>query len=131
MIVERIWHIYCTWTPANTNTWYDLILDTVKHVELEYNMRLATESGHNWCDMSAGTRHSGPALFIDMPPSIVSDRDPFWQVLFSQLDTRLVMSTAYKSKMDGQAEQVNRAVEDVLSSHATSFTSRSRLLLMV
>ncbi|KAE9248599.1 hypothetical protein PF002_g5702 [Phytophthora fragariae] len=71
----------------------------------------------------------------DLPESIVSDRDPrftsaFWTRLFALLDTRLLMSTAAHPETDGQTERVNRVLEDVLRSYATSFASWSSFLPM-
>ncbi|KAE9290632.1 hypothetical protein PR003_g25242 [Phytophthora rubi] len=81
-------------------------------------------------------------LFLDLvfrhhglPESIVSDRDPrftsaFWTRLFALLGTRLLMSTAAHPETDGQTERVNRVLEDVLRSYATSFASWSSFLPM-
>jgi transposase InsO family protein len=64
----------------------------------------------------------------DLPVSIVSDRDSrftaaFWTRLFELLGTRLLISTAAHPETDGQTERVNRVLEDVLRSYATSYTS--------
>ncbi|GMF53050.1 unnamed protein product [Phytophthora fragariaefolia] len=72
-------------------------------------------------------RHHG------LPESIVSDRDPrftsaFWTALFQLLGTKLSMSTAAHPETDGQTERVNRVLEDVLRSYATSFSSWSKFL---
>ncbi|GMG17716.1 unnamed protein product [Phytophthora fragariaefolia] len=72
-------------------------------------------------------RHHG------LPELIVSDRDPrftsaFWTALFQLLGTKLSMSTATHPETDGQTERVNRVLEDVLRSYATSFTSWSKFL---
>ncbi|KAE8960447.1 hypothetical protein PF011_g30090 [Phytophthora fragariae] len=69
-------------------------------------------------------RHHG------LPESIVSDRDPrftsaFWSILFQLLGMKLSMSTAAHPETDGQTERVNRVLEDVLRSYATSFASWS------
>ncbi|GMF23678.1 unnamed protein product [Phytophthora fragariaefolia] len=74
-------------------------------------------------------RHHG------LPKSIVSGRDPcftsaFWTRLLALLGTRLLMSTAAHPETDGQTERVNRILEDVLRSYATSFTSWSSFLPM-
>ncbi|GMF62176.1 unnamed protein product [Phytophthora fragariaefolia] len=80
-------------------------------------------------------------LFLDLvfqhglPESIVSDRDPrftsaFWTRLVALLGTRLLMSTAAHPETDGQKERVNRVLEDVLHSYATSFPSWSSFLPM-
>ena len=72
-------------------------------------------------------RHHG------LPENIVSDRDPrftsaFWTSLFELLGTKLQMSTAAHPETDGQTERVNRVLEDVLRSYATSFSSWSTFL---
>ncbi|KAE8955818.1 hypothetical protein PF011_g31683 [Phytophthora fragariae] len=86
------------------------------------------------------TADESAELFLDLvfrhhglPESIVSDRDPrftsaFWTRLFALLDTRLLMSTAAHPETDGQTERVNRVLEDVLRSYATSFASWSSFL---
>ena len=65
-------------------------------------------------------RHHG------MPDDIISDRDPrftakFFEFVFKSLGTRLRMSTADHPQTDGQTERVNRMLEDILRSYATSF----------
>lgn len=57
-----------------------------------------------------------------VPDSILSDRDPrftasFWRALWSQLGTKLVMSTAYHPQTDGQTERANRTLEEQLRSY--------------
>ncbi|KAE9109711.1 hypothetical protein PF005_g13739 [Phytophthora fragariae] len=64
----------------------------------------------------------------DLPESIVSDRDSrftsaFWTRLFALLGTWLLMFTAAQPETDGQTERVNRVLDDVLRSYATSLTS--------
>jgi hypothetical protein len=54
-----------------------------------------------------------------VPESILSDRDPrftahFWRALWSQLGTKLMMSTAYHPQTDGQTERANRTLEEML-----------------
>ncbi|KAF1321175.1 reverse transcriptase, partial [Globisporangium splendens] len=68
-----------------------------------------------------------------LPVEIVSDRDTrftskFWRALFGLLDTKLSMSTAAHPETDGQTERVNRVLEDVLCSYATSFKEWSEFL---
>ncbi|TMW54928.1 hypothetical protein Poli38472_000475 [Pythium oligandrum] len=79
------------------------------------------------------TAEESAALFLDhvfrlhgLPETLVSDRDTrftplFWRTLFKLLDTKLQMSTAAHPETDGQTERVNRVLEDVLRSYATSF----------
>lgn len=74
-------------------------------------------------------RHHG------LTESIVSDLDPrfvaaFWRSLFESLGIRLPMSTAAYPETDSQTERVNRVLEDVLRSYATSFSSWSDFLPM-
>ena len=62
-----------------------------------------------------------------MPNEIISDRDPrftakFYKFVFKLLGTRLSMSTADHPETDGQTERVNRVLEDILRSFATSFS---------
>ncbi|KAF1323549.1 reverse transcriptase, partial [Globisporangium splendens] len=68
-----------------------------------------------------------------LPSEIVSDRDTrftsrFWRTLFGILDAKLSMSTAAHPETDGQTERVNRVLEDVLRSYATSFGEWSEFL---
>ncbi|KAF1329375.1 reverse transcriptase, partial [Globisporangium splendens] len=68
-----------------------------------------------------------------LPVEIVSDRDTrftskFCRALFGLLDTKLSMSTAAHPETDGQTERVNRVLEDVLRSYATSFKEWSEFL---
>ncbi|KAE8999235.1 hypothetical protein PR002_g18514 [Phytophthora rubi] len=87
----------------------------------------ADESAELFLDLVS--RHHG------LPESIVSDRDPrftsaFWTRLFALLGTRLLMSTVAHPETDGHTERVNRVLEDVLRSYATSFASWSSFLPM-
>ncbi|KAJ0392880.1 hypothetical protein ATCC90586_010562 [Pythium insidiosum] len=88
-------------------------------------------------------RIEAAAVFLDsvfrlhgLPETLVSDRDPrftsaFWRSLFRLLDTRLQMSTAAHPETDGQTERMNRVLEDILRSYATSFQSWSEFLPLV
>ncbi|KAF1326656.1 reverse transcriptase, partial [Globisporangium splendens] len=63
----------------------------------------------------------------------VYDRDTrftskFWRALFGLLDTKLSLSTAAHPETDSQTERVNRVLEDVLRSYATSFKEWSDYL---
>jgi len=54
-----------------------------------------------------------------LPSSIISDRDPrftghFWKALWKTLGTSLDMSTAFHPQTDGQTEQMNRTLEEML-----------------
>ncbi|CAI5745589.1 unnamed protein product [Peronospora destructor] len=88
----------------------------------------AAETASHFID--AVYRHHG------LPESIISDRNPrftsaFWTKLFELLGTRLKVSTAAYSETDRRTERVNRVLEDVLCSYATSFTSWSTFLPLV
>ena len=57
-----------------------------------------------------------------VPDSILSDRDPrftasFWGSFWSQLGSKLVMSTAYHPQTDGQTERANRTLEEMLRAY--------------
>ena len=61
-------------------------------------------------------RHHG------VPEAILSDRDPrftanFWRALWTQLGTKLTMSTAYHPQTDGQTERANRTLEEMLRAY--------------
>ena len=61
-------------------------------------------------------RHHG------LPEVILSDRDPrftanFWRALWTQLGTKLAMSTAYHPQTDGQTERANRTLEEMLRAY--------------
>jgi hypothetical protein len=56
------------------------------------------------------------------PEVIVSDRDSrftsnFWKALWKLSGTQLAMSTSYHPQTDGQTENVNRAVQDILRAY--------------
>jgi hypothetical protein len=56
------------------------------------------------------------------PENIVSDRDSrftsnFWTALWKLAGTELAMSTSYHPQTDGQTENVNRAVQDILRAY--------------
>jgi hypothetical protein len=54
-----------------------------------------------------------------VPSVIVSDRDSrftsrFWQILQKEMGTELKFSTAFHPQTDGQSEQTNQILEDML-----------------
>ena len=58
------------------------------------------------------------------PESIISDRDTrftsnFWQSLWQLTGTKLKMSSSYHPQTDGQTENVNRAVQDMLKAYVS------------
>jgi len=60
--------------------------------------------------------------------SIVSDRDPrftanFWQALWALLGTKLKMSTAYHPQSDGQTENTNKTLENMLRAYVNNSLS--------
>jgi hypothetical protein len=59
-----------------------------------------------------------------LPTAIISDRDArftsnFWRSLWSCLDTKLNMSTAFRPQTDGQTERVNRVLEEMLRNYVS------------
>jgi hypothetical protein len=68
-------------------------------------------------------------IFIDniyskkgLPSLLVSDRDPrftseFWKSLFSQLGTKLNLSTSHHPQTDGQTERTHRSIEQILRAY--------------
>ena len=60
------------------------------------------------------------------PKTIVSDRDKvftstFWRALFSSVDTKLLMSSAYHPQTDGQTKRVNQILEDMLRARVLTY----------
>ena len=90
------------------------------HLVTDYATITAAETAAHFVD--AVFRHHG------LPENIVTDRDPrftsaFWTSFFELLGTKLQMSTTARLETDGQTESVNRVLEDIFRSYATSFTS--------
>ena len=59
-----------------------------------------------------------------MPASIVSDRDPrmtslFWKGLFENMDTTLKFSSSFHPQTDGQSEEANSTVLDLLKCYVS------------
>ena len=64
----------------------------------------------------------------EAPSSIVSDRGPqfvsqFWEALHKSIGTKLDFSTAYHPQTDGQTEQVNQILEDMLRASVLNYGS--------
>ncbi|GMF31092.1 unnamed protein product [Phytophthora fragariaefolia] len=100
-------------------------------------VHLAPVAAEVTADESAKLFHDLVLRHHGLPESIVSDRDPrftsaFWTRLFALLGSRLslLISTAAHPEKDGQTKRVNRVLEDVLPSYATSFPSWSSFLPM-
>ena len=55
----------------------------------------------------------------------------FWQSVFQSLGTRLTMSTSDHPETDGQAERVNRVLEEILRGYVQSYPDWSEFLPMV
>ena len=61
-----------------------------------------------------------------MPSSLVSDRDPrfvsdFWRSLHKLMGTELNMSTANHPQTDGQTENANKTIEDMLRAYVSPY----------
>ncbi|MCO5571653.1 hypothetical protein L7F22_025400 [Adiantum nelumboides] len=59
-----------------------------------------------------------------MPQSIVSDRDPrmtslFWKALFENMGTTLMFSSSFHPQTDGQSEEANSTVLDLLKCYVS------------
>ncbi|KAE9234358.1 hypothetical protein PF004_g9395 [Phytophthora fragariae] len=136
--------------PIATSAWRSVCMDFIFGLPRDTEGRTGV---HVFVDRFSKMVHLAPVavevtadesaeLFLDLvfrhhglPESIVSDRDPrftsaFWTRLFALLGTRLFMSTAAHPETDGQPERVDRVLEDVLRSYATSFASWSSFLPM-
>eukprot|EP00253_Pinus_taeda_P015383 PITA_15383 len=64
-----------------------------------------------------------------LPKTMIFDRDvkftsAFWRTLFEGLGTQLNFSIAYHPQTDGQTEQVNQVVEDMLRSYVIQRSTR-------
>ncbi|KAE8985608.1 hypothetical protein PF005_g23073 [Phytophthora fragariae] len=132
--------------PVATNAWRSVSMDFIfglpRDAEGRTGVLVFVDRFSKMVHLAPVTADESAELFLDLvfrhhglPESIVSDREPrftsaFWPRLFALLGTRLLMSTAAHPETDGQTERVNRVLEDVLRSYATSFASWSSFLPM-
>jgi hypothetical protein len=68
--------------------------------------------------------YDGVVRLHGFPECIVSDRDTrftshFWRALWKLSGTQLAMSTSYHPQTDGQTENVNRVVQDILRAYVS------------
>ena len=68
--------------------------------------------------------YDGVVRLHGFPECILSDRDTrftshFWRALWKLSGTRLAMSTSYHPQTDGQTENVNRVVQDILRAYVS------------
>ena len=68
--------------------------------------------------------YDGVVRLHGYPERIISDRDTrftshFWRALWKLSGTQLAMSTSYHPQTDGQTENVNRVVQDVLRAYVS------------
>ncbi|GJP68314.1 hypothetical protein CLOP_g25039, partial [Closterium sp. NIES-67] len=85
-----------------------------------------TKTGHFAPCRTTITAEDTTKLFIStfvrlhsLPSAIISDRDPkfmskFWQETWAQYGTRLQFSSAYHPQTDGQTEQTNKTMEQLI-----------------
>ncbi|CAI7755738.1 unnamed protein product [Closterium sp. NIES-53] len=85
-----------------------------------------SKMGHFIPTNATATAEATACLFFDhiitihgIPATLISDRDPkftskFWKELMELLGTKLAMSSAYHPQTDGQTEQLNQVVEQLL-----------------
>ena len=68
--------------------------------------------------------YDGVVRLHGFPEAIISDRDTrftsnFWRALWKLSGTQLRMSTSYHPQSDGQTENVNRVVQDILRAYVS------------
>jgi hypothetical protein len=119
--------------PAATKPWSSVTMDFI--VELpksqDYNAILVvvdrmTKLSHFIPCTTNITAEETATLFINnvfklhgLPDEIISDRGPqfksqFWKTLFSTLEVKVKLSTAYHPQTDGQTERTNQTLEQYL-----------------
>jgi hypothetical protein len=119
-VPEQRWHTvtmdFITGLPV-TSAGYDCVAVVVDKL---------SKMAHYIPMTSTTTAPEYARLFVDhvvkhhgVPSVIISDRDArftsnFWRALWSQLGTKLAMSTAFHPQTDGQTEIQNRTLESML-----------------
>lgn len=125
--------------PTPEQRWHTITMDLITSLP-------RTKNGHDCilvaCDKCSKLVHYIPTvttidapglarLMIDnvvrhhgIPIYIISDRDPrinshFWKSVWSQLGTKLKMSTAFHPQTDGQTERANRTLEEQLRNYVS------------
>ncbi|GAX74897.1 hypothetical protein CEUSTIGMA_g2343.t1 [Chlamydomonas eustigma] len=66
------------------------------------------------------SKHGLPSVIIsDRDPRITSEYSEFWQTLFTQLGSKLNLSTAHHPQTDGQTEITHRTIEQILRAYVS------------
>jgi hypothetical protein len=116
--------------PIPLGAWQDLSLDFIEGLPKSegYSCILVVVDRYSKYAHFFSLKHPYTAtqlaqLFLDnvvklhgVPKSLISDRDKiftssFWKHLFTLLQTKLALRTAYHPQSDGQTERVNQCLE--------------------
>nr|KAJ0205923.1 hypothetical protein LSAT_V11C500259630 [Lactuca sativa] len=124
--------------PIPNQVWEEISMDFITHLppsngktSIWVIVDRLTKFSHFITLPSHSTAASLATLFLQqiyrlhgIPKTILSDRDPiflsqFWKELFNKVGTKLLHSSAYHPKTDGQTEVVNRCLETYLRCFAS------------
>ncbi|OWZ02271.1 Retrovirus Polyprotein [Phytophthora megakarya] len=137
------WTHITTWSSVSVDFVFGLLPDERRRTGVLFFVDRFSKTVHFVPDSATVTAEESAVHFIDtvfrhhgMSESIVSDRDPqftsaFWSKLFEIVKAKLKMSTAAHPETNSHTECVNRVVENVLRSYATSYQNWSSFLALV